>query len=76
MCKLGEVFGCAGLKADGTCGVYSPEGVALRMDKGECIFKNVRAPKVGIYAPKGKKGRNPLKQAKMEARAGAAAEKS
>jgi len=72
MCELGKSLGCNGLKADGICGVYSPEGVAHRVNSGECIFKNIRAPKIGIYAPKGVKGRNPLKQAKMEARAGAA----
>jgi hypothetical protein len=71
-CKLGNALGCAGLKVDGTCGIYSEEGVSLRTNQGVCIFKNVRAPRVGINAPKGSKMRNPLKAAKAAERGKAA----
>ena len=72
-CKLGLALGCKGLDKEGSCSVYYPVGVVLRMEQGVCEFKNIRAPKVGIHAPKTGKMRNPLKQAKMEARANAAA---
>lgn len=68
VCKLGLALGCEGLKTNGDCGIYHPEGVAHHMDQGICTFRDIRAPKIGIYELKGVKGRNPLKQAKMEAR--------
>jgi hypothetical protein len=67
-CKLAQALGCGGMKADGTCSIYRDEGVALRMNQGGCVFREIRAPKIGIHELKGVKGRNPLKQAKMEAR--------
>lgn len=72
ICLLGKALGCKGLKEDEHCGVFSKEGVEIRVLEGICVFKNIRAPQVGIYAPKTGKKRNPLKQAKMEARANAA----
>lgn len=74
ICKLGKALGCEGLRKDGHCGVFFKEGVALRMDQGICEFKNIRAPRVGIYAPKAGKMRNPLKAAKAAERGKAAAE--
>jgi len=69
MCSLGNALGCAGLKVDGTCGIYSEEGVSLRTNQGVCIFKNIRSPQVGIYAPKSIKMLNPIKAAKAAAKA-------
>jgi len=71
-CKLGKALGCEGLNKEGSCGVYHDEGVALRMDQGICEFKNIRAPKVGIHAPKAVKMLNPIKAAKAAARAATA----
>ena len=67
-CKLGLALGCEGLDKEGSCNVYYPVGVALRMEQGICEFKNVRAPKVGINAPKKGKMLNPLKAAKAAER--------
>jgi hypothetical protein len=67
-CKLGQAFGCEGMDVNGNCTVYRDEGIALRMNQGGCVFREIRAPKIGIPELKGVKGRNPLKQAKMEAR--------
>ena len=72
-CKLGKALGCKGMDKEGGCNIYHPVGVQMRMAAGVCEFKNIRAAKVGINAPKTGKMRNPLKQAKMEARASAAA---
>ena len=73
ICKLGLALGCAGIRHDGHCKVLFDEGVTRNMENGSCVFKDIRAPQVGIHAPKDLKKRNPLKQAKMEARANAAA---
>ena len=67
-CKLGKALGCKGLKKDGDCGVFFDEGIKIRVFEGLCAFKNVRAPQVGVYAPKSGKKLNPLKAAKAEAR--------
>lgn len=67
-CKLGLALGCEGMADNGECGIYSNEGVKLRVATGICIFKNLRTPRVGINAPKGKRRINPLKAAKAEAR--------
>ena len=71
-CKLGLTLGCEGVDVNGNCTIYSAEGVALRMDQGICEFKNIRAPKVGINAPKAVKMLNPIKAAKAAARAATA----
>jgi len=69
ICPLGKALGCEGLKNDGNCGVYYDEGVKLRMHEGICEFKNIRAPRVGINAPKKGKMLNPIKAAKAAAKA-------
>lgn len=74
ICKLGKALGCEGLKKDGNCSIFFDEGVTLRMNQGVCMFKNIRAPRVGIYAFKSGKMRNPLKAAKAAERGKAAAE--
>ena len=68
ICLLGAALGCEGLKKDNTCSVFHDEGVKLRMNEGICVFKNVRAPRVGINAPKKGKMLNPLKAAKAAER--------
>ena len=68
ICLLGAALGCEGLNKDNTCNVFHDEGVKLRMHEGVCVFKNIRAPQVGINAPKKGKMLNPLKAAKAEAR--------
>lgn len=68
ICLLGKSLGCEGLNKDNTCSVFHDEGVKLRMTEGICVFKNIRAPRVGIYSPKKGKMLNPLKAAKAEAR--------
>lgn len=68
ICKLGVTLGCEGLRKDGHCGVFFKEGVAIRINRGVCEFKNIRASKVGIYAPRRGRMLNPLKAAKAEAR--------
>ncbi len=68
-CKLGKALGCEGLKNDGNCGIFFDEGVKLRVLEGVCVFKNIRAPQVGIYAPKKGKMLNPIKAAKAAAKA-------
>lgn len=73
ICPLGRALGCEGIDAEGNCEKYYDEGVKLRVLEGICGFKNIRAPRKGIYALKDGKKRNPLKQAKMEARANAVA---
>ena len=75
ICPLGKALGGEGLKDDDNCGIFFDEGVRLRVREGICEFKNIRAPKVDINAPKTGKMRNPLKAAKAEAR-GQAASKS
>jgi hypothetical protein len=68
-CKLGKALGCEGLSKEGNCSVFFKEGVALRMDQGICEFKNIRAPRIGINAPKKGKMLNPIKAAKAAAKA-------
>jgi len=68
-CKLGQALGCEGMKADGTCSIHFDEGVARRVEQGVCVFKNIRSPQVGIYAPKSIKMLNPIKAAKAAAKA-------
>jgi phage gp45-like len=68
ICPLGKALGCEGLK-DGNCSVFFDEGVKLRVLKGICEFKNIRAPKIGINAPKKGKMLNPIKAAKAAAKA-------
>jgi len=68
-CKLGKALGCEGLDKDGNCNVYYPIGVQVRMLSGICEFKNIRAPRVGINAPKKGKMLNPIKAAKAAAKA-------
>lgn len=62
-CKLGQALGCEGMKADGTCSIHFDEGVARRVEQGFCVFKNIRSPQMGIYAPKKGKKSNPQKAA-------------
>jgi hypothetical protein len=68
ICPLGKALGCEGLKKDGNCGVFFDEGVKIRVFEGLCAFKNVRAPQIGIYAPKLGKKINPIKAAKAAER--------
>ena len=70
-CKLGKALGCEGLKKDGNCGVFFDEGIKIRVFEGLCGFKNIRAPRVGIYEPKTGKMLNPIKAAKAAARVAA-----
>jgi hypothetical protein len=71
-CKLGKALGCVGLNEEGNCEKYYDEGIALHMNLGICEFKNIRAPKVGINAPKIGKMLNPIKAAKAAVRSKAA----
>jgi len=64
MCPLGKALGCEGLKEDDHCGVFFKEGVKLRVFNGVCEFKNIRAPRKGIYELKSDKKLNPLKASK------------
>jgi hypothetical protein len=68
-CRLGKALGCEGLKNDGNCGVFFDEGVKIRVLEGSCVFKDIRAPQVGINAPKKGKMLNPIKAAKAAAKA-------
>ncbi len=74
ICLLGPVgCGCSGVREDGHCGIYPKEGVTHNMDKGSCVFRNWRAPEIGIYTPKGARKINPLKAAKAAQRVAAKA---
>jgi len=69
ICPLGKALGCEGLKKDEHCGVFFDEGVKIRVLEGVCGFKNIRAPQVGIHAPKDGKKVNPQKASKADAKA-------
>lgn len=69
ICPLGKALGCEGMVDNGECGVFFDEGVKLRVLEGVCEFKNIRAPRIGINAPKKGKMLNPIKAAKAAAKA-------
>ena len=68
ICLLGAALGCEGLNEDNTCSIFHNEGVKLRMQEGICVFKNIRASKVGVHTPKDVKKTNPLKASKAGAK--------
>lgn len=64
-CKLGQIgVRCPACNFAGKCTIYA-SGIDVRMERGECTYMNIHAPRVGIHLPKGaKKKVNPLKAAK------------
>jgi len=53
ICKLAPVgCGCPAVDKNGNCTVHFKEGIERNMEKGYCVFRNIRAPKTGIYEPR------------------------
>ena len=66
ICLLGSVGSrCEGLDVADNCMVMTPQATLTNMSiKGKCEYKDIRAPKVGIYLPKGTRIKNSIKASK------------
>jgi len=66
ICLLGSVGSrCEGLDVANNCTVMHPNAVQNNMHrKGSCVYKDARAPKVGIYLPANVKAKNSIKASK------------
>ena len=56
ICKLAPIgCGCKHIDENGNCAIYLDEAVAYNTKQGSCVFRNIRADNVGIYAKKSAK---------------------
>jgi len=66
ICMLGKVGSrCSGMDKGDNCTVLHPDATWNNMTrKGACVYKDIRAPNVGIYMPAAVRAKNSIKQSK------------